>query len=144
MTFINEYVSDEDVKKYKLQEMWDEYHPYSKGRVKPYFRHTWTIDREKNIFFIPARTGREEFSNQTVCILWMEGVELSVTIRKSGWANIKEGKGSVSWDLDRIRKPENCAIKDKEIIQVLKEALVVYGYRGILRSLPDYTVDFKF
>lgn len=144
MSFVNEFVPEEDINKYRLREIWDKYHPFSKEGLNKSFRHSWTIDREKDVFIIPASTGREEFSNQTIWILWWKGVELSVTLRQSGSEKISEGTGLVVWELESIWKPQGCAINDREIIPVLKEALSAYGFYGIYRQLPDYKVGFKF
>lgn len=31
MSFVNEYVSDEDVKKYRLEKISDDFHPFRRG-----------------------------------------------------------------------------------------------------------------
>lgn len=140
MTFINEFVSDDDVKKFKLNEMWDRYHPYSKGDMNVGFRHSWTIDREKNIFFIPARSGREEHSNRKECILYWKGIELKVILIKHG---LSPGPG-VRWEVNSVQKPNVEVIPESEILSTLKAALGVYGYRGVWRQVDEYQVEFDF
>ena len=140
MTFINEYVSDEDVKKYKLQEMWDRYHPFNKDVTG--FRYTWTIDQEKEVFFIPVLSGREEYSNRKECIFYWQGIELEVTLTEQVLSS--GNKLGVRWCLVSIRKPDGKKISDQEILSTLRDALRVYGYRGIWRQVDGYQVELDF
>lgn len=143
MTFINEFVSDEDIKKYKLQDIWDRYHPFSKEDVNSSFRYAWTIDREKNVFFIPASTGREEYSNRTECIFYWKKVELKVTLTQHALPSVSEL--GVRWKLKSIRKQDREAmIPCQEILSALRDALSVYGHRGIWRQVDGYKVEFDF
>jgi hypothetical protein len=60
MPFVNEYVSDDDIEKYRLDELWLRYHPEYKS-VPSIYRHNWTIDRERNTYFmVVGGGGREE------------------------------------------------------------------------------------
>ena len=71
MAFINEYIPEEDIKKYGIREIWDTFHPFGKGDINLQKKHSWTLDEEREIFFIPASSGKEEFSNITTCIFFM-------------------------------------------------------------------------
>lgn len=148
MAFINEYVSDEDVKKYELEKMWDDFHPFYKHSYKePGFRFAWTVDRTRNAYFMPVHIGREEYSNQITCVLWIDGIQLVVVLNKGDESteNVKDGLGKVVWYLSEIRKPvSNTTLDHSEIIELLKEALLEYGYDGIWKALPNYAVNFAF
>ncbi len=54
MAFVNEYVSEEDIRKYDLVTLRLQYNPVWKKEGKlPYnYQFTWTIDRERDIFLI--------------------------------------------------------------------------------------------
>lgn len=144
MAFINEFVPEEDIKKYKLREIWDSYHPFTKDDLNKNFRHSWTIDREKDVFVIPAIVGREELSNQTIWVVGWKGQELSATLNQYGKIDLKGGPCEKRWELVRIRKPAGCVVPDEEIVSVLKEALTTYGDWGVYNQLPNLKVAFDF
>lgn len=140
MAFINEYISEEDIKKYDVKYAWEKI----SGPGEP-SKYTWTVDKEKNIYFIPMVSGKEEFSNQKLCALWWSGALLRVSLANvGGQLDYDNSKGSVVWDLLRIWKPTDFILQDDEIIPILKEALVVYGFSGISIPIIDYRVDFTF
>lgn len=146
MAFVNEFVPIEDIHKYGLKQQWDKYHRYHPYDIEnPFSPLTWTVDRERDVFFMQARSGKEEFSAEVECIFWWRGEYLGVLIiAVDGAASIPEDKGFKTWKLGAIRKPDNSTASDEDIIPVLKEALTAYGCRGIYRQLSDYPVNFTF
>ncbi|MES9822515.1 MAG: hypothetical protein ABW161_07200 [Candidatus Thiodiazotropha sp.] len=64
MTFVNEFASEEDIEKYDLNGIWNQYFPSRKGKYYLGQRPWFTIDRERNIFFMVLDGGREEHSNR--------------------------------------------------------------------------------
>jgi hypothetical protein len=145
MAFINEYISEEDIQKYGIRQEWDKFHPFSKNDLNLLKKHSWTVDKERDVFFIAATSGREELSNQVTCILWWKGVYLSVTLsHEEGGLDYQKSQGNVVWQLLNIWKPKDFIVPDVEIIPVLKEALIVYRYAGIRIPIDDYKVEFKF
>ena len=82
MAFVNEYASDEDFEKYDLNGIWDKYHPARKGKYYLGQRPGFTIDRERNIFFIRVRQGRFDESNRTTALLWINGRHILVDLEK--------------------------------------------------------------
>jgi hypothetical protein len=144
MAFVNEYVPEEDIKKYNLMEIWDSFRvPSHRGELLPGFRFTWTIDRERNIFFMPVRGGTEEHPTRDECVLWWNGSQVVITIDRC-LDNLHEVNKKTVWELINICKPTNFTVSDNEIINILKEALTTYGVRGIWHSTPNYIVEFKF
>ncbi|MDR7090210.1 hypothetical protein [Cellvibrio fibrivorans] len=142
MAFINEYISEEDIKKYGIREIWDQFHPFSKNDLNLQKKHSWTVDKDRGVFFIPAKSGKEEYSNQIICILWWRGTYLSVTLRKFGYPELP--KNTIRWDFEDVWRPEGCSITDEEIKPVLMEALLVYGARGVEKQRPELLVSFGF
>ncbi|MES2822539.1 MAG: hypothetical protein V4732_02985 [Pseudomonadota bacterium] len=142
MSFINEYISEEDVKNYGVKEAWRRISPGVAG--SDYFpsEFTWTVDKEKDIYFIPMVSGREETSNQKICALWWKGTLLSVTLEKFGPPEL--APNTIRWDLTYIWKPKDSTILDEDIKPVLREALLTYGARGIYKQRPELTVTFGF
>ena len=72
MGFVNEYVPEEDIKNYNLDETWLKYHPAYQS-VPSYLRHCWTIDREDNIYLMLMDIGREEISNRHTFVVYLKG-----------------------------------------------------------------------
>jgi hypothetical protein len=147
MAFVNEYISDEDMEKYKIIDMYKSstlnWNHVDEGLMKGHY--AWTINKERNIYLIPMAHGRFEESNQRYFVLWWKGVLLGATVASvGGGVNHIERTGSEVWDLLRLRKPENFLVPDAEIIPVLKEALVVFQYNGIHSPMHDYKVTFTF
>lgn len=142
MAFINEYISEEDIKKYGIREIWDQFHPFSKNDMNLLKKHSWTVDKDRDVFFIPAKSGKEEFSNQIICILWWKGVCLSVTLRKFGPPELP--KNTIRWDLEDIWQPQEISVLDEDIKPVLKEALKVYGIGGIEWQIAGLNIQFGF
>ena len=52
MSFVNDFASDEDIAKYDLNGIWDKYNPLSKGEYYLRQRPWFTVDRDRNIFFM--------------------------------------------------------------------------------------------
>ncbi|PIE41764.1 MAG: hypothetical protein CSA49_01825 [Gammaproteobacteria bacterium] len=141
MSFVNEYIADEDVEKHSIRDIWNNHHPFSKVDKDSNFRFAWTVDKEIDSFFIPVRTGREEFSNQIDCVFKFGGELYSVKLAKSGTVDFKSESGQVVWELVMLSGPEG----DKpEVLAALKQALEVYGHEGIYRQLKNCSVSCKF
>jgi len=157
--FVNEYVCDADIKKYKLQEI----HPIEQWDLdKGYAHYQWTIDREREIWFIGKESEKsgldgydqrdpEYFTGNKIFILHYKGENIEVVLRRfydeKNTHRIQNNQFFITWELIRINKPENLKeIPDEEIIEVLKEALSVNGSPGINLSVPQeiITVQFKF
>ena len=122
--------------------MWDDFHPYSKNDLNLEYKHSWTVDKNKEIFFIPVAVGKEECSNRVTCILWLEGYYLNVVLEKFGPPQLPEN--TIRWDLINISRPKDFIYSDAEIESILREALLVYGYRGIDKQFSDLIVTFGF
>lgn len=144
MAFVNEYVSDEDVKKYGLEELRMKW-----GKdIPPRFRYTWTFDREKNSYYIPMRTGREEFSNQTRGVLYYKGIHWDVEVSKEPGCSLSfdENPYRIIWGLLHIKHPDGGPVPYDEVVPVLKEALEAYKVSGVTTpaKLVNVVTTFKF
>jgi hypothetical protein len=144
MTFINEYVSDEDIRKYRLDDLWDRTHPRQPWRGT--HRHSWTIDRNRNTYLMLIRSGREmKSANRFEFLLWWDGNEIYLDLEREGNANFRTGEGSGKWHL---RNPHQLAsidaAKSNEIAAALKAALLQYGFSGVEHQLKNYVVHTAF
>lgn len=143
MPFENEYVSAEDIEKYKLDDLWKRTHL---GQAKLAGRHSWTIDKEKSVFLMFIRSGHEiDTANIFTALLWWNGQEIYLELERVGNANIKQQEGHGTWHLRSIEIPSNFkAATIEEIKEVVKEALTKYGLMGVYLSVQKYFVNFSF
>lgn len=147
MAFVNEYVSEEDIQKYGLDDLFANYDPFGlKDGGHPGFNHAWTIDRDSNIYFMPVhtvteigRSGRDEAMGTTIFVLNINGVAYEAHLAKAPESSrsLSTNPFRIIWDL---KKP----LDDFCSLSVLKEALNVYGYWGIKKQIPNTIVEFNF
>ena len=146
MGFVNEFASNDDIEKFNLVGLLDKYRPTSKGRQFELSPPAFTIDRKRNIFFIPYDQGREEVGNRIYALLWIDGqpnaVEIDLVKGSSG--NIKDVPFKLVWKLVGLYVQKNVSESRETIIEILKEALRAYGYRGVYMQVPNTIVEFKF
>lgn len=144
MAFVNEYATDEDIEKYDLYGVWDKYHPARKGKYYLGNKPGLTIDRDRNIFFMIIRYGRFDESNRATALLWIDGRHIVVDLDSEEYINA-EGLNSnpyrMRWILSGYH-PQSGEESKKQIMEILKEALVAYGYSGVHEQLPNVIVEF--
>lgn len=130
MAFVNEDVTQENIKKYGLEDL----HVKWWGEIPPRFRYRWTFDRERDSYYIPMRTGREEFSNQTRGVLYYKDIHWDVEVFKEpgGSISFNENPYCIVWGLIQIKHPQNGLVPFEEILPVLKDALTEYKVAGLI------------
>ena len=148
MAFINEYISEEDIEKYQINEVMNSYQ--GEGEFpKKYYKHLWTIDKEKESWFMWVDMPHEpldhtRFTGERIFILHYKGKNIEIVLRKifeESSEVLTDNPFYVTWKLDRINKPKELYdVSDSEIIEILKEALEVYGTRGIKTSIPQENI----
>jgi hypothetical protein len=129
MAFVNEYVSEENIKKYELEALYTKWLVW----IPPRFRYTWTFDAERDSYYIPMKTGREEDSNQTRGVLYFKGIHWDVKVlgEEGSSLSFAENPYRQIWGMIHIKHPEGGLVPEAEIVPVLKEALVAYQVFGI-------------
>lgn len=146
MAFVNEYVPDEDIEKYDLRGIWDKYYPLYKGEFYFGNKPHWTIDRENNLFLTTIEPGGSGRGNRKRFLLWFDGmhvvVELALVEGSSG--DLDANPFVRVWDLVRLDIQGSAKKEEIELIQVLKDAMNAYGYRGATGQRPNTVVEFKF
>jgi hypothetical protein len=143
MAFVNEYASQSDIEKYKLDDLCKRWW----GEVPPRHRHAWTFDREREAFYIPMRSGREWNSNSTTALLSYKGVEVTakVSLAEGSSGMLNDSPFRVIWELEGVSFPSTGeSIPLDEVLPLLKEALAVFGFDGVNRQIPNTVVEFKF
>lgn len=144
MAFVNEYISDNDVKKFQLDELWLKYHPAYKS-VPDYYRYRWTIDRERDTYFMIMGSGREELSNRATCVLCIKGnlYEIELDIARGTSLSYSDQPYKLIWEMASFWPSEHKIEQRAEIINLLKDALTAYGAEGVRRQVADTIVEFK-
>ena len=104
MAFVNEYVSEEDIKKYNLEEIWLEYNViYRKTGVPSHVRLNWTVDHDRCIYlmWIGGAGYDQDFTDW---VLYLNGKSINFRLTKPGEGSksFKEQPYRIVWDLMSI------------------------------------------
>ena len=151
MAFINEYISEENIEKYQINELMNSYSKY-KDFPKEFYPHRWTIDKERESWFMWVHDPADPLdytraTGESIFILHYKGENIEIVLRdvfEESSSKLTDNPFYVTWKLDRINKPEALKnVSDEEIIEVLKEALNAYGTRGIRTSIPQEKIIVK-
>jgi hypothetical protein len=146
MAFVNEYASDEDIEKYGLKEIWDRYFPNRKNEWLTGGRPALTIDHDRNTFLLPIGQGSSGSGNRTMFLLYFDGhnIRADLELTKNSSKKVSERPFFRDWNLAYLNLPGNIEHRREEIVDVLKDAVVSYGYRGVSRQIPSTQVSFNF
>lgn len=149
MAFVNEYISDKNIKKFQIYELMNNVQSKnSKRQKKPfpdkYYKHHWTIDKEREIWFMWTDTPNDplepsRYTGERFFILNYKGESIEVVLRKifdESSRKLTDNPFHIVWSLDRITPESIEELSYKEIIELVKEALCVYGTAGIKTSEP--------
>ena len=140
MTYINEMISKENLEKFKIVDLWNTYHPFNKVCLDESTEISWVVDQVEQSYLILLKIGKEEWSNEHTFAFSLDKNNFIVTLRKD---NLDSQRGA-NWSLVSAKKNGQDESIGDRALEKLKEALRVYGYRGIWRQLDDYLVEFSF
>ena len=158
MAFVNEYISDENIEKYQIDAVMNSYRERKKFPDE-YYKHRWTIDKERRIWFMWVDTPKDpldytRYTGERIFILHMHGQNIEIVLRKvfdESSSKATDNPFYVTWKLEKIIKPISLQnISDKEIIEILRETLKIYGADGMdnvtIYKIPEenITVTLKF
>jgi hypothetical protein len=136
MTFVNEYISPEDVEKYHIKEINKQ---FFKGHYKP----DWTIDRERDIWLRYMTTGREDFASHWNFALYWKGRLLHIQLEVSGGGK-NRGEQWRHYKILRLGVGSALQAHEAEIKADLKEALVAFRDAGVQSTSTQFTATFDF
>lgn len=137
MAFVNEYVSEEDIKKYGLEAI-------DKRYFRAHYQTEWTRDKERDIYLRFMRDGGEDgMWRQKFTFYWKEML-MEVGLDHVGGSGERGAKGAVEWSLRYLSIPETLLASREQILADLREALSVYGGGGVYSSYTECTVTFDF
>jgi len=138
MAFVNEYVSEEDVKKYDLESVW------KKVTWDTPLQYVWTVDREQNAFLIAYASGREEFSNQIdFALCWDREIHTARLVKNNDRLNGIENLVT-NWRLIGIDCAAGSMHSKEEVLAILKDALSAYKLAGVAIPVKNHTAIFDF
>ncbi len=153
MSFVNEIASEEDIKRYGLNQLIKRFNPLERPRAVG-FGPAWTIDRERGIYLMAVKSiqevgpsGRPEPTPRGIWALDWEGKKAFFTLArdwKSGSTSLAESPFRVVWSLDEVDMSEMTGVPHEQAVSWLKEALTVYGDAGPLQQAPCTVVGFNF
>ena len=136
VAFVNEIVSDADIDAYGL--------PFKKGKG-----HWWTRDKERDLYLWGGRGGNPLWDEEIMgrFFFFVSGVTFKFEVSVGNWSEDWHAKPYVvEWGNVLSVDPPICAgLSQKQVLNLVKEALVTYGRDGRLnRNTPDRIVRFGF
>lgn len=137
MSFVNEYISEEDFKKYGIEEI-------NRQHYKANVGNDWTVDHERGIYLRWLVSGREECAGENDFHLYWKGSLIWLKLKVLDFAGVRGGAGQIKWGLIDINLPESLNSARAEIIRDLKDALAVYGEFGMYSTVHDCVTTFEF
>ena len=143
MTFVNEYISEEDVEKYGIRQLRDELHAYHQER------YHWTRDRERDAYLMQIHHLGRDLEPED-WLLYEKGRYCVVMLYRGGGSkNYSERPYRRLWHFDGfsggwLRSPVPSEEEQPHIIQLLKEALTAYGEDGMRNYVSDTIISFNF
>jgi hypothetical protein len=147
MGFVNEYVSDEDIEKYGLEELYIKYNPsLIESGIPSFHRFMWTINASEEVCLMKVGVGREELCSRFTWVLFWKGKKVKVQTELTDESSRKFSESPYIrvWDLISIENTEIDEADRSEVINFLKDALEVFGYDGARRQIQDTLIKFNF
>ena len=144
MAFVNEWISQEDIKKYNLIELKDSYLKKDYSGYKEWMKLHWCVDRKREIWFMyvlsPHKPDhREGWTGEDFFVLHYQGKNIEIVLKNLG-GSVKptDNPFRVIWKLIRINEEDLEGFEYEEVLCVLKEVLNTYGWMGIQdREVPQ-------
>lgn len=132
MAFINEYISDEDRKKYNIDEI-DQNYVVGATRSR-----SWTVDKERDIYLRNVANGREEFSHLTDWTFYWSGELIAFRMEVKNTSRIEKGHARAHKVITRIDIPDDLQEQRQEIINDIQMALEAYRDGGVFAKSKTY------
>ncbi|MGB2680612.1 MAG: hypothetical protein WBE39_04800 [Candidatus Competibacter sp.] len=126
MSFINEYISKEERKKYGIDNRLLVRNPAYLGKVPEYYQPKWIIDREREIYFMRIDAGNpaRDAEYWLEFLLFIKDESIYTFKITQGSTRPSDGPFIVIWD--KIIEIKFEGVANKNVINILKEALDFY------------------
>ena len=161
MSFVNEYVSDEDAQKYDLDNLWNKY-DYSSNMLKmpellnhfDVHQHIWCVDNERGYWLFncgfllneDSISGYPEPSNREAFILHVNGQNIEFILASHGMEATELYPIHFSYSLVSMSPSSLPNMSRESLLNILKDAINIFKYNGI-RALEDNArtlIEFEF
>ena len=156
MGFVNEYVSEEDIQKYKIYDLWNELVFFNceakmpEHREKGIFRYDWCIDRSRNCWLLTVGSLPEYNENAGVMASGLDDefiffyrdklYRIILTLTKGSTTSIYNRPYNTVWTLKNIESVDGIREINDELITALIQSLEVYGRDGVRDSFKNDSV----
>lgn len=153
MAFVNEFVSEVDIKRHGLDELMRKHNHWNWRDGRPStFRHAWTIDRERNAFALPLFSWTDDRSDrpmatrkQSWVVDWQGYRAIAVIDRApSSSSDLNDAPYRINWVLVDLDLTSAGNLSREQALMLLKEALTVYGHLGLYLQPTVTDVTFNF
>jgi len=134
MAFVNELVPDEDMHKYRVDEVNADKRFHGAGTIS----RDWTIDRERDIYLRLIGSSRSMY-RMTWSFYW-KGELLVVDLDQMGGGGKPGEPGWTHWKIRQFDIPPHLQPRKAEILGDLESALVAYKDGGTFALNTDYHV----
>jgi hypothetical protein len=134
MTFVNEKISEADKRRIDFSQVES---PFGRLPVDP---NEWTYDRERDIGLFCLGVGDSEFPH--FFVLYWKGVFKHVRLFFSFIGNAKTYDLEITWYLKMVEVVNG--VDKEKVLEILKEALFVYGYFNPESRHKIKDIHFKF
>lgn len=136
MAFINERIPEADKARIDFTKT---KHPLHGGSIVP-FLSQWTIDREQDIALIPLGGGGLEYPY--FFVIYWQGRTANVFLNATYTGNFTTSDLEVTWSIDHMEVP--AGVTREEVLKIMRQALLTFGYETIRLRDKVKAVHFKF
>lgn len=146
MTFVNEYIPQDDIVRYHIKEI-----DQRVGLHRRTNSDDWTIDRERDIYLRCVEMGNFEFRHQSAWTFYWHGELIWVELEMLGCSSERNAPG---WSRKRIVKlclmdvesnhlPERLMPQRGEVLKDIEEALLAYKDGGVYSATTTYDLTLE-
>ncbi len=136
MTFVNEYISEEDIKKYDIENL-------NKKLYIANYKSKWTVDHERDIYLRYIGNRREERCEEHEYYFYWQGCFIKVALKQGG-GGVPRGSQWRHYEMLGITIPDEIKQHEPQIIADLKEALIAFKSSGVLSDCTSHKATFNF
>ncbi|MFQ0999282.1 MULTISPECIES: hypothetical protein [unclassified Gilliamella] len=154
MSFVNAYVSEEDAKKYDLDNLWNKYRRF--GTKMPELlksfdvhQHAWCVDKERGYWLFNCNyvlnydtpSGLPEATHKQVFILHVNGQNIELILEATPWKPsdlqaigleyVNSFPIKIAWEIVSMNPSCLPSMSKADLLTILKEALTVYKFSGL-------------
>src|ERR1700724_1363866 len=124
MPFINEKIPDAD----KSRIDWTRFRRDRRDTTGLQLATGWTIDRDRDAFFVQLHTGNTEWGTKPVYALCLRGnIIRIVTAGPDSYSQ----KDTGIWEIEEIDLPPHLEAERPQIIEIIKEAINAFGWANL-------------